>query len=80
MALRPHGTIGACKWRAPDEHLRVHIDDGQGHWIRVAVVGPSRKIRFEVAGPADKVPTPWEESLAELAMNIIRARGAGAGS
>jgi hypothetical protein len=41
--------------RSEDEHLRVEITDGEGHWLRIAVVGPTRRVRFEASGPGGTV-------------------------
>jgi hypothetical protein len=62
--------------RTPDEHLRVRITDGQGHWIHIAVVGPTRRVRFEIAGPGGTVLVRGDLDCGfESQLNLLREHG-----
>ena len=64
--------------RTPYEHLRVRISDGDGHWIEVAVVGPTRRVRIEVAGPGEAVVVRGDLDTGEFVsqLSLLREHGA----
>jgi hypothetical protein len=62
--------------RAPDEHIHIRITDEQGHWIRITVVGPTRRVRFEIAGPGGTVLIRGDlDNDFESQLNLLREHG-----
>ena len=64
--------------RTPDEHLRVSITDRDGHWIEVTVVGPTRRVRLEVAGPGETIVVRGDLDTSEFVsqLSLLRQHGA----
>jgi hypothetical protein len=62
--------------RNDGEQLRVRIEDGEGHVVDVAVVGPRRRIRVEIAAGESTVlqgdADPWSF---EGQLDLMRRHG-----